>query len=307
MPIDGVARRYAEELYHREEEQIREWHQAEMIQVRGKYATSYPVKSGQEVSELAGVVVEWTSKLAQARTNSLVKAYEKSGVLFDDMTLREVTDEVEQFSTMKQYHAVHLLSGEIQRIFGSESPPGLRHSIKSQIENGVRVAVAGIIRDLRIRRYEVILDETARQRIYASATGKQWDVFISHASEDKAEFVDPLAEALGKSGLTVWYDKTTLTVGDSLRKKIDQGLANSRFGIVVLSHNFFKKSWPQHELDGLFARQVEGVKIVLPVWHKITAEEVRHYSPMLGGLLAANSSHGLNDVVHQLRQAMGLN
>jgi hypothetical protein len=85
-----------------------------------------------------------------------------------------------------------------------------------------------------------------------------WDVFISHACEDKESFVRPLAEALRARGLRVWYDEFTITVGDSLRRSIDRGLANSRYGIVVLSPNFFAKDWPQKELDGLAARDSTG-------------------------------------------------
>jgi hypothetical protein len=51
------------------------------------------------------------------------------------------------------------------------------------------------------------------------------------------------------------------------RQSIDSGLARSRFGIVILSEAFFAKHWPQRELDGLAAREVDGVKVILPVWH----------------------------------------
>lgn len=72
---------------------------------------------------------------------------------------------------------------------------------------------------------------------------KEHDVFISHASEDKDELVRPLAEALISFGLVVWYDEFTLRIGDSLRRKIDQGLARSRVGLVVLSPSFISKGW----------------------------------------------------------------
>lgn len=68
-----------------------------------------------------------------------------------------------------------------------------------------------------------------------------WDAFICHASEDKESFVRPLAEELSRRGLRIWYDEFTLKVGDSLRKSIDRGLAESDYGIVVLSPNFFQK------------------------------------------------------------------
>ena len=91
------------------------------------------------------------------------------------------------------------------------------------------------------------------------------DFFISHASEDKDGFVRGLAIALQAKGAKVWYDEFTLKVGDSLRRKIDQGLANSRFGIVVLSKHFFSKEWPQKELDGLSSLEVEGGTHILPI------------------------------------------
>lgn len=77
-----------------------------------------------------------------------------------------------------------------------------------------------------------------------------YDVFISHASEDKDDIVRPLANALGEYGLKVRYDEFELRIGDSLRRKIDRGLTSSRFGIVVLSEPFFNKGWTTYELDG---------------------------------------------------------
>lgn len=74
-------------------------------------------------------------------------------------------------------------------------------------------------------------------------------LFISHASEDKSDVVRPLANALKEAGLTVWYDEFELRIGDSLRRKIDKGLASSRFGVVVLSKAFFGRGWPEYELS----------------------------------------------------------
>lgn len=86
----------------------------------------------------------------------------------------------------------------------------------------------------------------------------QYDVFISHASEDKDEVVRPLANALINKGVSVWYDEFELRIGDSLRRKIDKGLANSRFGIVVVSRDFIKKGWTNYELDGIITKAVSG-------------------------------------------------
>jgi hypothetical protein len=124
-----------------------------------------------------------------------------------------------------------------------------------------------------------------------------WDVFISHASEDKDELARPLAEALQSNGLRVWYDAYTLKMGDNLRKTIDRGLNGSTYGIVILSKAFFAKDWPQKELDGLFARERNGKNVILPIWHGLTKEEVEKYSPMLAGRYAAKSEAGMSEIV----------
>ena len=133
--------------------------------------------------------------------------------------------------------------------------------------------------------------ETRRIHPYATETQQvSNDFFISHASEDKDSFVRGLAEALRATGATVWYDEFTLKVGDSLRREIDRGLANSRFGVVVLSKHFFSKEWPQRELDGLWSLEVEGAARILPVWHEISKDEVARFSPMLADKIALNTS-----------------
>jgi HD-GYP domain-containing protein (c-di-GMP phosphodiesterase class II) len=133
---------------------------------------------------------------------------------------------------------------------------------------------------------------------HATKSALEWDVFISHATEDKAEIARPLAKALRAKGLRVWYDEYSLKVGDSLRQKIDQGLENSRYGVIVLSSHFFRKQWPREELDGLAA------KVILPVWHRVGANQVRRYSPTLAGLVAAQTKDGLPRVVEKLLEAI---
>ena len=85
------------------------------------------------------------------------------------------------------------------------------------------------------------------------AKNKEHDVFISHASEDKDDIVTHLVNALKDEGVDVWYDEFELRIGDDLRQKIDQGLANSKVGLVVFSKSFFDKKWPNYELGGIAA------------------------------------------------------
>lgn len=120
---------------------------------------------------------------------------------------------------------------------------------------------------------------------------RDYDVFISHASEDKEEIVRPLALALRSEGLSVWYDEFELRIGDSLRQKIDKGLSRSRFGIVVLSRDFIRKGWTNYELDGIITKVVSGEQVILPIWHNITKQEVVDYSPSIADKLARNTAN----------------
>lgn len=127
------------------------------------------------------------------------------------------------------------------------------------------------------------------------------DVFISHASEDKDEIVRPLANALIAEGLSVWYDEFSLKIGDSLRRKIDQGLSKSRVGLVVLSPSFISKGWTNYELDGIMTKTVSGEQILLPIWHKITKQEVINYSPSLADKLARSTAiHTVEEIAKEI-------
>ena len=134
---------------------------------------------------------------------------------------------------------------------------------------------------------------------------KTWDVFVSYASEDKAGFVADLVGELRALAIEPWFDETELIVGMGLRRSIDYGLANSRFGIVVMSHSFFAKEWPQRELDGLVALQVAGRQRVLPVWHGITHDDVLRYSPTLADTIAARSPESsVKEIAEEIAQAI---
>ncbi len=137
--------------------------------------------------------------------------------------------------------------------------------------------------------------------VSAEPTSRDFDVFISHASEDKDQVVRPLAEALRHGGLDVWYDEFELKIGDSLRRKIDLGLARSRFGVVVLSQAFLGKGWTNYELDGLVTRAVSGEQVLLPIWHKITKKEVIQFSPSLADKLArSTATHTVEEIAAEI-------
>lgn len=129
-----------------------------------------------------------------------------------------------------------------------------------------------------------------QNHMYAEADSEEFDVFNSHAYEDKESFVDGLYQELDSRGVKVWYDAMSIKWGDSLRSKIDEGLRKSRFGIAILSNDYIRKGWTQYELDGLFQLEMTGGKTILPIWHKITKDEVQAFSPTLAGRKALNTA-----------------
>lgn len=148
--------------------------------------------------------------------------------------------------------------------------------------------------------YETRIDELQQQLVNIvppvpqalQESDEDYDVFVSHAWEDKEEFVDEFVEELRKQGLIVWYDTDKLKWGDSMREKIDRGLAKSRYGVVILSPNYIapEKYWTKAELNGLFQVETINGKTILPVWHNLTKKQVTEYSPIIADRKAMNTA-----------------
>jgi hypothetical protein len=148
------------------------------------------------------------------------------------------------------------------------------------------------------------LDEASPWSRILVAYDVPYDVFIAHAIEDKKEIAKPLAAELRARGLRVWYEEFTLKIGDSLNETINRGLARSSYGIVVLSPNFFLKRWPQSELNGMVAKESAGQKMILPVWHHVTQQEILRYAPILADKLATDSAKGIVAVADDIMNAI---
>lgn len=114
-----------------------------------------------------------------------------------------------------------------------------------------------------------------------------FDVFLSYASPD-SEFVESLARALEDQGLRVWYPGDQLKPGANITETIADGLARSRYGVVVLSPAFFRGSWPRKELGALASRESQGEEVILPVWHDVDLDDVRANAAPLADKLAMN-------------------
>ncbi len=119
---------------------------------------------------------------------------------------------------------------------------------------------------------------------------KQYDVFISHANKDKLEYVDALYQSLSKLGINIFYDSKVLSWGDNWKNVILDGTAKSEFAIIVISKQFFGREWTEKELSEFLSRQNEsGQKIILPLIHSITLDELKGQYPDLADLQALRS------------------
>jgi len=182
---------------------------------------------------------------------------------------------------------------------------GLRGTVRS----GIRVIPAEALKPLplvneaSLRDVPSLVRNVAHEQVPGmdASDERVFDVFICHTTEDKADIVRPLATALRDAGLSVWYDEFELRIGDSLRRKIDRGLAASRFGVVVLSGAFFGGGWPEYELDGLVTQAVSGEQVLLPVWHNVTKHEVMEYSPSLADRVARSTAmHTVEEIAAEI-------
>ena len=134
---------------------------------------------------------------------------------------------------------------------------------------------------------------------------EEYDVFVSHAFEDKEDLVDDLVTEMRKLDLKVWYDTDRLKWGDSMREKIDRGLSKARYGVVVLSPNYIAehKYWTKAELNGLFQVETVNGKTILPIWHNLTKKQVVEYSPIIADRKAMTTANmTAEEIAYELKE-----
>ena len=131
----------------------------------------------------------------------------------------------------------------------------------------------------------------------------KYDVFLSHASEDKDDVARPLALALRRRGLRVWYDEFEFRIGDNLIAKLNAGINASRFGILILSKDFFGKNWTEYELNTLESLAVTEDYIIFPIWHNISVEELRAFRASLANIFArSTATHTIEEIAIEIHE-----
>lgn len=89
--------------------------------------------------------------------------------------------------------------------------------------------------------------------------------FISYSSKD-SEFVERLVNDLSKSRKKVWWDRWEIKIGDSITKKINEGIDRNDYLILVLSPNSVRSAWVEKELNAGLMRELQSRNVVvLPI------------------------------------------
>lgn len=96
-----------------------------------------------------------------------------------------------------------------------------------------------------------------------------------------------------------------MRIGDSLRRKIDEGIYHSRFSVVILSRAFISKGWTNYEFDGIITRAIANQINILPIWHNLNAEDVAKFCPSLADKVARDTgTYEISDIAREIAQAI---
>lgn len=127
---------------------------------------------------------------------------------------------------------------------------------------------------------------------YQAKTVPTYDVFLSHANADKHSFVDELNNSLEKLGIKIFYDKKSLEWGDKWKDRILAGTKKAEFAIIVISENFFDREWTEKELNEFLNLQNRnGQKLILPIVHNITNDDLRNKYPSVAEIQTIDSKN----------------
>ncbi|SFL81530.1 TIR domain-containing protein [Methanobrevibacter olleyae] len=133
-----------------------------------------------------------------------------------------------------------------------------------------------------------------------SINKKEYDIFVSHSSEDKEDFVKEFVNLLKQKGLSVWYDDDIVKIGHNLRKRISKGIKSSNYAVVIFSEDFFKSKWTNYEYDNIFLDFYDEEK-VLPILHDLTIEDLEKFDgsiPLIRAL--STKKFTVEEIIHEI-------
>jgi len=156
MALDSTAQKYAQNLFLKRMEEIGTTQRAELVRIRTDFAGRGMLRSGPYLTAHTNALLEHVRLLAEARKDSLLDAYTKARLPFDDAALDELTQDITTFCDTQQRNAMASVKQQVAQTF-AQSPPGLAKALSNQIETGVSRIRSRLVRDLSIKRDEAIL------------------------------------------------------------------------------------------------------------------------------------------------------
>ena len=156
MALDSTAQKYAQNLFLKRMEEIGTSQRAELVRIRTDFASRGMLRSGPYLTAHTNALLEHVRLLAEARKDSLLDAYTKARLPFDDAALDELTQDITTFCDAQQRNAMASVQQQVAQTF-AQSPPGLAKALSNQIETGVSRIRSRLLRDLSIKRDEAIL------------------------------------------------------------------------------------------------------------------------------------------------------
>lgn len=132
------------------------------------------------------------------------------------------------------------------------------------------------------------------------------DAFIIYSRPDR-EAVARLVNQLKKHRLRVWFDVEQLEPGDSIVSKIEAGLENSRWLVIIISRNGKGSNWWRAEYSAAIHRQIRrNEQQIIPVLlDEVEEDDIpflltdRHY-------INLNEPEGLQRLVERLKRRFSL-
>lgn len=101
-----------------------------------------------------------------------------------------------------------------------------------------------------------------------------YDVFISHSSLDKPQFVEPLVSELEHLGLRVWYDKYNIQRGDKIKDSIINGINGAVIFVAIISSHYYSSNWVSWELGAMQVKCPDNfIPIIFPDAKDMTGQK----------------------------------
>lgn len=138
-------------------------------------------------------------------------------------------------------------------------------------------------------------DESDDQTDMINDKPPSFNVFLSYASED-FDLAKSIAEHLTKNGIETWWDNWSISAGDSLRQKIDEGIQECTHFVVLLTPNSIGKPWVNQEIDAGLVRKLNENCRLLPIRYNLPASQL---TPILASMHAPeiDMSEGIDQLI----------